>query len=302
MDEKPFIVACIPAYNEEKTIAKVVLQAMKYASKVVVCDDGSRDMTGEIAERLGAVIIRHERNLGKGAALRSLFEVGRKIGADVFVTLDADGQHDPCEIPRLIKPIIDGRADIVIGSRYVGEAVLEAPFYRRVGLRVVNFLIRKSTKKGAVKDTQSGFRAFTAEALERIGLFESEGFGVESELLVSALMKGLRVVEVPVTVRYRGLMNTSKRNPFSHGGEIVSVIIRMIVEERPLLYLGLPGALLLMVSVTLGTYMLWLFNASRYFSIPVALITLGAASSGIVLIIAALILYALNRVFKRMGR
>ena len=299
-ERKPLVVACIPAYNEEKTIARLVLQTMKYVDKVIVCDDGSTDLTGEIAKRLGAIVVKHERNLGKGAALRSLFDAGRKIGADIFVTLDADGQHDPCEIPKLVEPIVNGGAHVVIGSRYVKGAISDTPFYRRIGLKAVNFLCRRTLKRSIVRDTQSGFRSFTIEALDRIGSFESKGFGVESELLMLAFKKGLRVVEVPVTIRYHGLVNTSKRNPLSHGGEIMGVIIRMIVEERPLLYLGLPGILLLMISIVLGSYMLWLFNVSRYFSIPIALMTLGTVSLGTVLIITALILYALNRLFKRL--
>jgi len=129
--KKPYIVACIPAYNEGLTIAKVILKARKHVDKVIVCDDGSTDMTAEIAEALGAEVIRHKRNMGYGAAIGSLFRRAREIGADVMVTLDADGQHDPDYIPRLIKPIIKGEADIVIGSRFLGGDV-EVPTYRRM--------------------------------------------------------------------------------------------------------------------------------------------------------------------------
>jgi len=119
MDMKPLVVACIPAYNEEGSIAGVVVQARKYVDRVVVCDDGSVDLTGAIAEGLGAVVVRHGRNLGKGAALRSAFLRARELGADVVAMLDADGQHDPEEIPGLVEPILKGEADMVVGSRYV---------------------------------------------------------------------------------------------------------------------------------------------------------------------------------------
>ncbi len=99
--QKPLVVAGIPAFNEEKSIAGVVLSAQKHADVVVVCDDGSSDMTREIAERLGAVVVRHEQNLGYGAALQSLFKKARELRADVLVTLDSDGQHDASEIPLL---------------------------------------------------------------------------------------------------------------------------------------------------------------------------------------------------------
>lgn len=110
----PLIVVGIPAYNEEKTIAKVVVQAKRCADQVVVCDDGSTDMTGEIAEGLGAKVIRHSKNLGYGVAIQSLFGKARELGADVMVTLDGDGQHDPSDIPVLIEPVLEGRRMLLL--------------------------------------------------------------------------------------------------------------------------------------------------------------------------------------------
>ncbi|MEM4234770.1 MAG: glycosyltransferase family 2 protein, partial [Candidatus Methanomethylicaceae archaeon] len=117
----PLVIACIPAYNEERNIASVLLKTMKYVDKVIVCDDGSLDMTGEIAERLGAEVIRHERNMGYGAALRSLFKRSAELDPDVMVTIDADSQHNPEDIKRLTDPVLKGEADIVIGSRLLVE-------------------------------------------------------------------------------------------------------------------------------------------------------------------------------------
>jgi len=131
-ESKPFVVACIPAFNEEGSIAGVVVRAGKYVDRVVVCDDGSVDLTGEIAEGLGAVVIRHEGNRGKGAALRSAFLRARELGADVVVMLDADGQHDPEEIPGLVEPILKGAADMVVGSRYAEGSKTDAPLYRAI--------------------------------------------------------------------------------------------------------------------------------------------------------------------------
>ena len=100
---KPFVMVGIPAFNEENSIARVVMEAQKYADAVVVCDDGSTDLTCEIAERLGADVVRHEQNLGYGAAIKSLFERAREFDADVLVTLDGDGQHYPAEIPNVVE-------------------------------------------------------------------------------------------------------------------------------------------------------------------------------------------------------
>src|SRR4030042_4807226 len=121
LEAKPFVVVGIPAFNEEKTIARVVLEAQRYADAVVVCDDGSSDLTAKIAERLGADVVRHERNLGYGSAIKSLFNRARELGADVLVTLDGDGQHDPGDIPNVVEPIKNGVADIRLGSGFIDK-------------------------------------------------------------------------------------------------------------------------------------------------------------------------------------
>ncbi|MGD0204745.1 MAG: glycosyltransferase family 2 protein [Candidatus Bathyarchaeia archaeon] len=173
------VVAGIPAYNEEKTIARVVLGAQKHAHVVIVCDDGSTDLTGEIAERLGAVVVRHERNAGYGAAMQSLFKRARVLKADVFVTLDADGQHDPAEIPRLVKPIEDGVADVVLGSRFMDKnGTAEMPAYRQLGVNVITKSSNGSAKNG-VSDAQSGFRAYSKLAMEQLGDISENGMSAQ---------------------------------------------------------------------------------------------------------------------------
>ncbi|MFX0132138.1 MAG: glycosyltransferase family 2 protein [Candidatus Hodarchaeota archaeon] len=291
---KPFVVACIPALNEERTIGGVVVQVIKHVDKVVVCDDGSRDLTGEIAKGLGAVVVRHAKNMGKGAALRTAFLRARDLGPDVVVMLDGDGQHNPVEIPRLVEPILDGKADFVVGSRYVEGSRVDAPLYRRLGLRFINTLSGKSSNHG-VGDTQSGFRAFSGVALDVMLECEAGGYGVETEQLALAYKHGLRVLEVPVAIRYSGLGNTSKKHPLSHGAELMGTVLRLVVEERPLLILGLPGILFTLMGVFIGAYFLWFLNKTGYFSIPMALITLGSIVMGTLLIITSLLLYAIIR-------
>ena len=287
MGKKSFVVAAIPAFNEEKTIAKVVLLARRHVDRVVVCDDGSRDMTAEIAEKLGAMVVRHQKNMGKGAALRTALECLKQLNPDVVVTMDADGQHDPKGIPRLLEPIIRGEADMVIGSRYVEGSETDAPFYRRLGLKFVNSVSRKGTKV-VIGDTQSGFRAYSAKVLDLMQQCEAEGYGVETEQLAVAVRNGLRVVEVPIAVRYKGLEKTSKRNSVRHGAELVGMALRLLL-------LGVPGGMLTILGIGTGVYLLWYFNVTRYFSIPVALITLGALFMGTILFITSLMLYAITR-------
>jgi len=298
-ERKHLTVACIPAYNEERTIATVLLKTMRYVDKVIVCDDGSFDMTGEIAERLGAEVVRHEKRAGKGSALADLFTAAKKYDPYIVVTLDADGQHDPNDIPKLLEPLEKGDADLVIGSRYIRGAKTDAPLYRRFGLKIINFFNRRIIKSD-VKDTQSGFRAFNIKVLKELRT-ESEGFGIESEQIILASKSGLRIKEVPITIKYKGLPKSSKKHFLLHGGEIISTILKLVVEERPLIYLGIPGMIFVLLATILGTYLLLLFNATRYFSLPTAIIALGAGLAGITLIIAALTLHALNRIVKRIG-
>ncbi len=144
---KPFIVACIPVKDEENSIAKVIVKTMKYVDHVIICDDGSKDLTADIAEKLGSEVVRHERNLGYGAALGSLFSMARKE-ADIMVTIDGDDQHDPDDIPRLVEPIISGEADIVIGSRFLNSSKDSAPGYRQVGIKIITKLAESSLDNG----------------------------------------------------------------------------------------------------------------------------------------------------------
>jgi glycosyltransferase involved in cell wall biosynthesis len=287
---KPFVVAAIPAYNEEKTIAKVVLGARRCVDRVVVCDDGSRDMTVNIAKELGADVIQHERNLGKGAALRSLFEAGQKMGADVFVTLDADDQHDPDEIPKLVEPILRGEADMVIGYRIPFDSSI--PAVRRWGNRVLNFFTNLSA--GKAKDTQSGFRAYSKMALNVIDVVE-DSLGVDSQIFLDAKDKNLKVVEVPVSTKYPKDVKTSKKNLLRHGSEVILSVIELVSERRPLLFLGIPGLMLFAVGGASFFLVLKIFNETRQFAIGTALLGVVSTLLGMLLIFGALILWVMGK-------
>lgn len=191
----PFVVACIPAYNEERSIAGVLVQTLPYVDRIVVCDDGSSDLTAKIAEGLGAMVVRHEKNLGKGAALKSAFNL----------------------------------------------------------------------------------------ILERARRAHSEDY---------------KILEVPVCIKYDDLEKTSNKNAVSHGTELLISIIKLIVEERPLSTLGISGSVTLLLGISSGAYFLWYFNSTRYFSIPMALLSLGGILLGMMLIITSLILYSMTEIKK----
>jgi glycosyltransferase involved in cell wall biosynthesis len=292
------IIAGIPAYNEEKTIAKVILLAQKHVDAVVVCDDGSQDMTAEIAQRLGAIVIKHEKNMGYGVAIQTLFEKARALNADLLLTLDADGQHDAREIPKLTRPILENKADIVIGSRFLRQNS-SIPLYRRFGIKVLTKMTNSSRQKNTLTDAQCGFRAYNRKAIESLTL-EEQGMGISAEVLLKARNLGLMVTEVPVEVQYKGL-ETSTYNPFKHGLGVISTIIRLIVEERPLIYLGIPGAVLLGLGMFFGLWTIQLYYITQPHRITtnVALASIAFTLMGIFFIFTAITLYAILRAVKK---
>jgi glycosyltransferase involved in cell wall biosynthesis len=301
MDDEVKVVAIIPAYDEESSIAKVILQTRQHVDDIVVCDDGSTDMTFMIAKALGVRVVRHTSNQGKGDALRTSSKEIIELNPDVIVTLDGDNQHDPNQIPLLVEPIEKGVCDVVVGSRYVDGAKTDAPLYRRFGLGVINFLYRKLGRV-QIRDTQSGFRAYSKKAFEYLIQGDAKGYGIDSEQMFLASRNGLRVMEVPIDINYRGLVNTSKKSPLFHGIDLMSTLFRLVIEERPLKYLGLPGIGLTSLGTILTMYLLWMFNVTRCFNIPVALSAIMALIAGVSLVVGALILHGLKRIDEKLNR
>jgi glycosyltransferase involved in cell wall biosynthesis len=286
-------VVCIPAYDEERTIAKVIIDAQRYSSKVIVCDDGSADMTATIAERLGARVIRHQSNVGKGEALRSLFLASREEGADIMVTIDGDGQHDPNEIPSLVSLIADGKADIVIGARLDGTNKI--PTHRRFGNKVLNIV----TAQG-VTDTQSGFRAYSRRAFNEI-LPGEKGMGVDSEILMDASQKGMKITEIRASVRY-GIGKTSTHNAVFHTLDVLLSVLKLVSIRHPLLFYGIPGIVLILVGSYFGlrAYVAFseqqiLNNVTMTYELTGFLLTL----AGLLAIFTAIILFTLSTVVRK---
>lgn len=249
----------IPAYNEAKMIADVVVGALKYADEVVVVDDGSLDNTSYVAIAAGAKVIRLPKNCGKGVALTIGLKTVAMNGADVIVCLDGDGQHDPDEIPRVALPVIRGEADVVVGSRFLdSKGSKEIPAYRQVGQTILT----KATNIGSGKsvritDSQSGFRALSRNAVLKMELTE-EGMGIESEILIDASKIGFKIKEVPISCKYTGL-DTSQLTPGKHGMSVLSSILRMIRDEHPLLFFGVGGLILSLIGISCGLFSLYEF-------------------------------------------
>jgi glycosyltransferase involved in cell wall biosynthesis len=287
-------VACIPAFNEERTIGKVVVGAQKYVDQVIVCDDGSSDMTAAIAEKLGARVIRHESNMGKGEAFRSLFSACRDMGVDVMVTIDGDDQHDPADIPKLVDPLAKGYADIVIGARF-HEGNKGIPTYRRVGNKLLN-----TVTVNGVSDTQSGFRAYDKKAIETLHPSES-GMGVDSEILMDASRKGLRLTEVPVSVRY-GIGKTSKHNPIYHTLDVLTSAIKLTSIRHPMTFYGIPGLVITLVGTYFVAHAYLLFlsqQAVNNIVLTYALMGFSIGIFGLFTFFTGIILFTLSTVLRK---
>ena len=300
-ESKLFVVVGIPAYNEEKTIARVVLNSRRFSDVVVVCDDGSTDFTGEIAKRLGANVIRHERNLGYGAAIKTLFDRARDLGADVLVTLDGDQQHDTNEIPNVLKPIKEKKADIVIASRFVnGGKKSDMPFYRRIGAKVITRIVNSSAKNG-VSDSQSGFRAYNRRALETLDIFET-GMGASVEILLEANTHDLKICEIPGSCKYHeSNITTSSQHPVPQGVQVVTSIIRYVIERKPLVFLGIPGIACLLAGIAFGVWMLQIYSAAHQIITNIALASLAFVVIGFFMLSTSITLYAISRLTKKMN-
>ena len=299
-DSRVKTVAVIPAYNEEHSIAKVILGTRRYVDRVIVCDDGSKDMTSVIAEELGARVVRHDENRGKGEALRTLYKEIAELGPDIIITVDGDGQHDPDQIPMLVKPIEAGESDVVVGSRYVDGGRMDAPLHRKFGLRIINFLYKKVAGL-KIKDTQCGFRAYSRKAFEFLMQGDEKGYGIEGEQLVLASKNGIRVTEVPISVRYNGLGVTSKKSALLHGADLMATLFRLAVEKKPLKYLGFPGIGLTCIGAILVLYLLLMFSVTGYFGIPMVILTVGVLIVGVLLIVVAITLTELKRINEKIN-
>lgn len=245
--------AVVPAYNEELVIGSVVLRTQQFVERVIVVDDGSSDRTSEVAKLAGAEVIHLDHNTGKAYALLLGLRHARETGCTIAVMLDADGQHISSEIPRLCMPVINGDADLVIGSRFINDEG-NIPLYRMAGQKTLNFLSNFGTGH-RVSDTQSGFRVLNRKALDYLD-FISDGYNVESDMIAHFISKGLVIRELPIRVRY-DVPHKHKKNPVSHGFSVMSRLVTLISYRRPLLAFGIPGA-----ALTLGGLItaLWVFT------------------------------------------
>ena len=284
--------ACIPAYNEENSIEDVVTKSLPHVDKVIVCDDGSTDKTAKIARDAGAIVIT-QTNQGYGAAISSLFDYARKENAQIMITLDGDGQHNPNQIPQLVDAITTHNVDVAIGSRFLDENT-KASGYRKTGIKIITSASNYGTNF-KVSDSQSGFRAYSKDAIDAIHPTE-QGMSVSTEILLKISNKGLSIAEVPITVSYDG--DTSEQNSVSHGVGVLMNTIKYISIKHPLQFYGIPGLGLIVAGLILGGVFLdaYLNNATIFYGSlmgSVVLFLLGA-----ILSVTAIILFSMANLIR----
>ncbi len=281
-------VVIIPAHNEERYIGSVVIKARRIANTVIVVDDGSSDSTAEIAELAGALVVRHEVNRGKGVALNTGFKRARDFNPDVVITLDGDWQHRPEEMALVAAPILKDEADIVVGSRYLAKHS-DVPRQRVIGHW--GFTSFTNIVSGvALTDSQSGYRAFSRAALNALS-FSSDSFSVESEMQFLAKDHKLRVLEVPITVRY---VDKPKRNVLHHGMIVLNGILRLVAQHRPLLFFAVPGVVILLIGLVLGGWVVYTYNLHQALAVGTALIVVLLVLVGVFLLFTGIVLHSLR--------
>lgn len=290
-------IAIIAAYNEDRFIGSVVIKSLRHVDQVIVIDDGSTDHTALVAEKAGATVIRHDRNRGKAEAINTGLNRARELNAEIAVLIDADGQHNPDQIPDLIAPIRNQDADVVVGSRFLGVRS-RIPRWRVVGQHALT-LATNIASGIALTDSQSGFRALSRKALHALAFRPDGGFSIESEMQFLVNKHHLVVKEVPVSVVYA---EGPKRNPFGHGFQVLNGVIAMVSQHRPLFFFGLSGMLILTVGILLGLVVIDRYNTYQNLAVGYALISILLAIIGIQTLFTGIILHSLRAFLAQNGR
>src|SRR3990167_6599652 len=296
------LIVIIPAYNEEKTIKEVISKIPKInkrisQTEVIVVDDGSKDRTKEEAKEAGAVVVSHIGNKGVGVAFRTGIEEALRRKADVIVNMDGDGQFNPNDIPKLIEPILDKKADFVTATRFSdGKLIGNMPFVKRIGNKLFTSLTSKLVGQ-KFTDTQCGFRAYSREAALRLNLYGK--FTYTQEVFLDLANKGLIIKEVPLFVkaqREHGKSKVVKSVP-KYVFQALTIIIRSIRDYKPLAFFGTIGVFVFSFGFLIDLVLFIRWVIIRAVTPYVTLVSVGIVMMviGFLLIVLALIADMLDR-------
>ena len=284
----------LPAFNEEKNIASIITQLKKKYKLIIVCDDGSSDLTAAISEEMGAVVVKHKKNLGYGGAIRSLFLKAKELDCDILVTFDSDGQHKISDIENVIKPIQNKEANIVIGSRFLGNVEGTLPTYRKLGIKAITNLVNSNTGN-KITDSQSGFRGYDKTTLEKI-IPSDSGMGVSTEILIKANKHNFKVIEIPITILYQE--EISSQQTLSHGTSVILSTMKFISIEHPLKFYGIPGILFLAIGLFFIVWTIQEFTIGGSIITNISIIGIGSIILGSILTMTSILLYSLVSVVR----
>jgi glycosyltransferase involved in cell wall biosynthesis len=284
----------LPAFNEEKNIASIIAQLKKKYKLIIVCDDGSSDLTASISQEMGAVVVKHEKNLGYGGAIKSLFLKAQELDCDILITFDSDGQHKISDIEKIIKPIQNNEANIVIGSRFLGNVEGTLPTYRKLGIKAITNLVNSNTGN-KITDSQSGFRGYDKKSLEKINPSDS-GMGISTEILIKANTQELKIAEVPITILYEE--EISSQQTLSHGTSVIFSTMKFISIEHPLKFYGIPGIIFLAIGLFFIVWTVQEFALGGQIITNISIIGIGATILGSILSMTSILLYSVVSVVR----
>ena len=284
----------IPAFNEEKNIAKIIVKLKKIYDEIIVCNDGSADLTGEIAENLGAIVINHKQNLGYGAGINSIIKKAKEIDTDILVTFDADGQHRVEDVKKVIEPIKNGDADLVIGSRFLSKTKEKIPEYRKIGINIITKVTNAGLKK-KITDSQSGFRAYSKDLISKLDISDM-GMGISTEILIKTNSLGFRITEIPITILYEG--KTSTQNPISHGTSVLFSTIKYTSIEHPLKFYGIPSLIFFVIGLSFTFLSIDYYMEVGRINPNITIVAAGTTAIAVILLVASVLLYSLANIVK----
>jgi len=296
------LIVIIPAYNEERTIKEVISKIPRVnkrisQTEIIVVDDGSKDKTKEEAKEAGAIVVSHIGNKGVGVAFRTGIEEALKRKADVIVNMDGDGQFNPNDIPKLIEPILDKKADFVTATRFSdGKLIGNMPFVKKIGNKLFTSLTSKLVGQ-RFTDTQCGFRAYSREAALRLNLYGK--FTYTQEVFLDLANKGLIIKEIPLLIRAEREFGKSKvvKSVPKYIFQALTIIIRSIRDYKPLAFFGVIGLFSLLLGLISGIFMIIRYiltgRTSPFKSL--LMVSVGLTVLGVLLIILGLIADMLDR-------
>ena len=272
----------------------MIVKLKKISDEIIVCNDGSSDLTGEIAEKMGVIVINHEKNLGYGAGISSIIKKSKEIDTDILVTFDADGQHKVEDVKKVIEPIMNGEADLVIGSRFLNKDKAEVPGYRKIGINIIT-KVTNSGLKEKITDSQSGFRAYSKKLISNLDT-SNLGMGISTEILIKTSSLGFKIAEVPITIIYEG--KTSTHNPISHGTSVLFSTIKYTSIEHPLKFYGIPCLIFFIIGMAFTGLSIDYYAEVGRINPNTTIIAAGTTVIAVLLLIASVLFYSLTNIVR----